>query len=346
MLKACLKLFITGIIMFFVGIIGIGVLIGTDLIDIDDLSISLSRLGSTNSYAYESTIDSGYDGYNYLTIDSSDVNITSLDIDIGLGSFILCHGDEFGISTEGIKNDQFSYELRDGCLYVKYSSEFNLLSFDFTALNDDAEIILTVPEKDFDSVNLNMTAGDISVMDINTKKLTAKSSAGSMWLDNIYAESASFKMTAGNCTVSNSTIKNAALSMTAGDMFFNDCKLYGDNNIKMTAGELQMCLVGNREDYRINIDKALGNVYINGADMGEYAETTFATTVPLTETTVTGEAVGVLSHGDGSAAQEIVIVDEKITDKKSDNEKPNGSIDINMTAGDCYIEFLGGTDYE
>ena len=69
--------------------------------------------------------------------------------------------------------------------------------------------------------------------------------------------------------------------------------------------------------------------------MGEYAETTFATTV-LTEAVVTG---GTLSHNGEAVGVEII---EEVTDKASDNEKPNGSIDINMTAGNCYIEFLGG----
>ena len=101
-----------------------------------------------------------------------------------------------------------------------------------------------------------------------------------------------------------------------------------------------MCLIGNRPDYKINIDRALGNVYIDGMDMNEYAETTFATTMVLTETTVTRteSTEGILSPGGGTVAGEIVELEDRV----SDNENPNGSIDINMTAGNCYIQFLGG----
>lgn len=329
MLKACLKLFTSGIIMIFVGVIGIGVLLGTGMIDEDDLSIDFGS-SSNNTYAYESAVDSD----NYITIGSKEANITSLDIDIGMGSFILVKGDEFALSTDGIINDKFSYEVKDGCLYVGYSPEFNLLSldFNFTASDKDSSIILTVPKDDFDSVTLNMTAGDVFVNEITAKNLTTKVSAGSMYLESVYADSASFKMTAGDFTVSNSTVKNAAISMTAGDMLFSDCKLYGDNSIKMTAGELNMSLIGDRADYKINIDKALGDVYINGTDMGEYAETTFATTMVLTEITVTQTV----------SDDETELVEQEDRDRVSDNEKPNGSIDINMTAGNCYIEFLGG----
>ena len=336
MLKACLKLLTSGIIMILVGVIGIGVLAGTGMIDEDDLTINFGN-SSTNSYAYESAVDGGYydgDGYYFAVIDTKDADITSLDIDIGMGSFTLVKGDDFSIGAEGVKKDKYSYDIHDGCLYVKYSPQISLMSLDFSVFDDDADIILTVPEKTFDSVSLNMTAGEISVQEISTNRLITKVTAGSMYLGNVNAESATFKMSAGDFNATNSTFKNAAISMTAGDMFFGDCKLYGDNNIKMTAGELQMCLIGNRPDYKINIDRALGNVYIDGIDMNEYAETTFATTV-LTEVVVTE---GVLSHDDEIAAGEIVEQEDRI----SDNEKPNGSIDINMTAGNCYIQFLGG----
>lgn len=336
MLKACVKLLATGIIMIFVGVIGIGVLIGTDMIDPDDLTVNFGS-SSKNGYAYEETIDTG-DSYNYITIDSKDAEITSLDIDIGMGSFVLSDGDEFAISTYGIRKENFSYEITDGCLYLKYSPQISLISFNFSEFDNGSSIFLTVPKKDFDKITVNMTAGDVSVMNVNAQKLTTKSSAGSMLIDGICAESASFKMTAGDCTVSNSTVKNSSISMTAGDMYFGDCKLYGDNKIKMTAGELQMSLIGDRADYRINVDKALGNVYIDGADVSESDETTVATTMILTQETVT--EISEESDDEG------VIVGQEVEDKNSDNEKLGGSINIDMTAGDCYIGFLGGNDYE
>lgn len=337
MLKACAKLLTAGIIMILAGVIGIGVLLGTGMIDEDDLTIDFGN-SSGSTYAYESAVDSGYydgDGY-YAVIDAKDADITSLDIDIGTGTFTLIKGDDFTITAENVQKDRYSYGIHDGCLYVKYSPKFSLMSLDFSEFGGDTDIILTVPEKTFDSVSLNMSAGDIYAYEISTNRLTTKISAGSMYLGDIYAESATFKMSAGDFNAANSTFKNAAIAMSAGDMFFGDCKLYGDNNIKMTAGELQMTLIGDRADYKINIDKALGDVYINGTDMGEYAETTFETTV-LTELTVTG---GAISHDDRTGEGELVEQEDR--DRISDNEKPNGSIDINMTAGNCYIEFLGG----
>ncbi len=147
-----------------------------------------------------------------------------------------------------------------------------------------------------------------------------------MCLTEVASDSATLKMTAGDVNVSNSTLKDIILSMTAGNMYFSDCKIYGDNNIKMTAGELTMSLVGYRQDYRINVDKALGNVYIDGMDAdGEYAESNAGTT-----------ALPVVQYDDMEITSE-----QEIVDKGTDNENPNGSIDINMTAGNCYIEFLG-----
>ncbi|MCM1059393.1 MAG: DUF4097 domain-containing protein [Eubacterium sp.] len=337
MLKACLKLLLTGIIMFFVGVIGIGVLAGTGMIDEDDLSISIP--GSSSDTAAAEVVDNGSGG-DYTVIDQSETDIKNLYIDIGMGSFTVAKGDEFSISTYGIDRDSFVCDIEGDRLNVEYKPSVKLMSFNFGGFDDDADIVLTVPEKQFDAVVLNMTAGDVYAWDLNTKSLTAKVSAGDMHLGGIYAESADLKMTAGEFTVSDSTLKNTALSMTAGQMYLGDCKLFGDNKIKMTAGELTMSLIGNRRDYAVNIDKALGNITVDGMDAdGEYAATTFDTTTVLTEVTVTGKITdgdGVLSHGEEAAGE--------VSD--SNNEKPCGSIDINMTAGDCYIEFIGGNDYE
>lgn len=340
MLKSCLKLLVTGIILIFVGFTGICVMLGVGMISPDDLSIDFA--GSTNSYVGEAP----YNNENFIDLNEKANDITKLDIDIGMGSFYIEKGDEFSISTYDIDPGSFEYNIYDGCLTVKYSPTVKLMSFDF--LNFDgggSSIYLYVPEKVYDSVNLNMTAGDFYVNSISAKQLSTESSAGSMYLTEVASDNTTLKMTAGDVTVSNSTLKDIFISMNAGEMYLNDCKIYGDNKIKMTAGELIMSLVGNRRDYSINIDKALGNVYIDGMDTGvDYAETTTMLTEVVT--TQTGGSLEQIDNGDTGVIVGVDISENEITKENTDNEKPNGSIDINITAGNCYIEFLGGNDYE
>lgn len=338
MLKTCLKLLITGIILIFVGFTGICVMLGTGMISTNDLSIDLA--GSSNTYTVgEGAAEAPYNNENFLTLNEMANEVTKLDIDIGMGSFYIEKGEELSISTYDIDPGSFEYNIYDGCLTVKYSPTVKLMSFDFLDFDGgSSSIFLTVPEKIYDSVNLNMTAGDFYVNGISAKRLSTKNSAGSMYLMEVASDSTTIKMTAGEVNISNSTLKNVFLSMTAGEMLLSDCKIYGDNNIKMTAGELTMNLVGNRQDYKINVDKALGNVYIDGMESdSEHVETTMLTEVVTTQT---GSA---LEQADENAG---VISEIEISEKISDNEKPNGSINIDMTAGNCYIEFLGGTDYE
>lgn len=341
MLKSCLKLFVTGIILSFVGFTGICVLLGIGVITPDDLNVDFA--GSKNSYVDEGAAEAPYNNENFIEFNEKASEVTKLDIDIGMGSFYIQRGEgnELFISTYNIDPGSFEYNIYDGCLTVKYSPTVTLMSFDFLNFDGgESSIFLTVPEKIYDSVNLNMTAGDFYVNGISAKRLSTKSSAGTMYLTEVNSDNTSLKMTAGDVTVSNSTLKDMFISMTAGDMCLSDCSVYGDNKIKMTAGDLTMNLVGNRQDYKINVDKALGSVYIDGMDTdGDYAETTFATTVLLTEavTTQTGGSLEQSGNGDTGVIAGVEI---------SDNEKPNGSIDINMTAGNCYIEFLGGYEYE
>ena len=55
MLKSCLKLLITGIILIFVGFTGICVLLGTEIISPNDLSIDFA--GSTSTYVDEGSAE-------------------------------------------------------------------------------------------------------------------------------------------------------------------------------------------------------------------------------------------------------------------------------------------------
>lgn len=162
MLKSCLKLLVTGIILIFVGFTGICVMLGVGMISPDDLSIDFA--GSTNSYVGEAP----YNNENFIDLNEKANDITKLDIDIGMGSFYIEKGDEFSISTYDIDPGSFEYNIYDGCLTVKYSPTVKLMSFDF--LNFDgggSSIYLYVPEKVYDSVNLNMTAGDFYVNSIS-----------------------------------------------------------------------------------------------------------------------------------------------------------------------------------
>lgn len=109
-------------------------------------------------------------------------------------------------------------------------------------------------------------------------------------------------------------------------MYYTQCKMVGENSIKMNAGDLYMDLIGKRTGYKWSVDRTAGSVYIDGdhVSSGEYTYSETSAVTSLAVTPVTGE---------NAAGQSEVSVQEKVS------ESGINSFDIKISAGECYISF-------
>lgn len=324
MLKACLRLFCVGFVLFIAGIIGLAAL-EINGYDIDDISVPIR--GSADTVAIEEKpLDEGYDGA-IARYDSDE--ITKLDINVKAGDFTVIGGESFSIEASGIKSEWLKYEVNNKCLSVSYSPEFNFISFDFMDFDaDDANIIITVPHKVFESADFSVSAGELYVDDLEADRLTLDFTAGVSMFSNVTAATSSqIKMTAGDCTFGDCIFNNANIKLSAGEMTYSGCRINGGTKIKMTAGNLYMDIFGRRSDYDITVDRTAGHAYIDGYDMdgGIYAFTTFETV-----TTVYDAPREVPTDG-GEEFDETEISREAVSEKNT--------IDITLTAGECSINF-------
>ena len=318
MAKACIKLLITGIILFIVGIIGVAVLAVNGYEDVFSLPV---RYGSNSTYVTE-IADSGYyydsDGeFSILDMKYADT-VTKLDVNVKAGNFSIMPGDTLSISGSNINTECLDYKIEDGFLYVSYSPELYLFNWNFDF--DDAYINITVPQKVYETANFSVKAGGLSVFDFEVGRLYVDFAAGDSYFSNVSAsEAAQIKMTAGDCIFENCSFRNADIKMTAGSMYYNSCKVIGQNGINMTAGDLYMELLGKRSDYNISVDRTAGGVYIDGDYIvKEYEETTFVTTVDDHS-----------HHSHDGDVSEIVQVTENV----------QNDLYIKITAGECNITF-------
>ncbi|MGN0675673.1 MAG: DUF4097 family beta strand repeat-containing protein [Oscillospiraceae bacterium] len=331
MLKSCLKLLTTGLVFIVIGIVGLAVLGFNGLLE-QPIKLSINQSSSDTS-----VMDSVSIPLDYSTDD-----INKLDITVSIGEFTVKKGEGFSISAEYIKPESLNIEVTDGCLTIDYSPEFSLINFDFSNIGNDSEITITVPENVYESIDFSVHAGNLNVENVASNRFILDFTAGDAQFENVSAlQSAQIKMTAGECYFINSKFNNANIKMTAGDMNFDVCRLSGDNSIDMTAGELNMTLVGKRSDYKINIDKTAGEVNIDGmSEKYGYAVTTLTETA-YTEVLITDTDVGYLVIDDmnGTAA-----LSEDTQENAAEN---SGSIDIKITAGECNIDFIEEEyDYE
>ncbi len=261
MLKKCLSLFITGIILIAIGGIGLAAL-AMNGINLNGISIGPSS-SETSLENVEMCI---------IPIDETE-EITSLDFSSNTGIFTIVKGDSFTVETN---LSTFGWEITDDCLKIENNVPTNFMSFDDAAV----EIIVTIPERHFKEVKLSLNAGEFYADDIITDKLTIDMDAGEAVLNNISAITASnITINAGTCTLNNSVLNEAEINMDAGEMIFEESKLTGENDINLDFGEISMTLLGKRSDYKFDIDNDLGEVNVDGVPYnGELATTTIIIT--------------------------------------------------------------------
>lgn len=244
MLKKCLNLFITGMILIAIGGIGIATL-AINGINLNGISIGPSSSESqlVNAEMFTMPIDETQD-------------ITSLDFSADAGVFTVISGDSFTVETN---LNTIGWEISDNCLKIENTASTPFMNFNDVA----AEVIVTVPERQFDEVKLELNAGEFYANDIVADKLIIEMDAGEAVFNNISAISNSdITINAGECTFNNSVLNNSEVNMDAGEMIFEECKFTGENDINLDFGEISMTLLGKRSDYELEINNDLGEVNV------------------------------------------------------------------------------------
>lgn len=288
MLKKCLSLFITGMILIAVGGIGIATLAMNGLID------SLSINGSSTAELIPSAV---------MPIEETQ-EITSLDLSADVGIFTVVRGESFSLETN---LSTISCEVSDNCLKIENTASASFMNFNTIG----AEITVTVPERQFDEVKIELNAGEFYANDIITDKLIIEMDAGEAVFNNISAISDSnITINAGECTFNNSILNDSKVNMDAGEMIFEECKLTGENDINLDFGEISMNLLGKRSDYELEINNDLGEVNLDGIPY-------------LGKDVVTTAIVKIDEDGNTEYVTETV-----------------GTININLDLGECNIDFM------
>ena len=293
MLKKCLSLFITGIIFCVIGGIGIATLAMN--------GINLNGISIGPSSSAPQFIDAEM---SIMPIEETQ-EITSLDFSADAGVFTVVKGESFTVETN---LSTIGWEISDNRLKIE-----NTASMPFMNFNDVAAVVtVTIPERHFNEVKLELNAGEFYADDIVADKLIIEMDAGEAVFNNVSAISDSdITINAGECTFNNSVLNNSEVNMDAGEMIFEECKLTGENDINLDFGEISMSLLGKRSDYELEINNDLGAVNVDGVPYkSELAITT------------------------------IITDNGEKTNDSVEPVNPIGKININLDLGECNIDFV------
>lgn len=132
-------------------------------------------------------------------------------------------------------------------------------------LGGTGEVVIYVREGYvFDKVEINVGAGALEIANLETKKLKLDLGAGKSEVQKIKVrDEATINGGAGTLTIKDGEVNDAQISVGAGKADLK-LKLDGDNKIECGVGKLDLELLWQRDGYRLEIDKGLGTVRLDG----------------------------------------------------------------------------------
>lgn len=182
-------------------------------------------------------------------------NITQLDIDINYANLIIKTGDTLKVETN---NKNIDYQEKNDKLIIKEKK------YNWFKTKNESDLIIYVPNNySFNDISIEAGAGKVNLENINTKKLELDLGAGKAIISNlVVTQSSEIEGGAGEINIKNSSINNLDLDCGAGKFTLNS-KLNGNNKIDAGIGKLDITILGNREDYKIIVDKGIGTAKID-----------------------------------------------------------------------------------
>jgi len=122
----------------------------------------------------------------------------------------------------------------------------------------------------FDNTNLTTGAGRLTIDNLASGTLDFELGAGDVSIISLIAKkSADIEGGAGRITISGGTLKDLDLEMGVGQLNLTSA-LTGDCQLDLGIGESNITLIGDKEDYKLELEKGIGNITVDGKAVSDY----------------------------------------------------------------------------
>lgn len=190
---------------------------------------------------------------------SDNNNALVLDIDIASSNVIIKEGSKLEIETNN--------------KYINLSQENNKITINekkhsWINQNNESALIISIPTNHiFDDISIENGAGKIEIETLNTKKLELDLGAGKVDIKNLnITNNLEIDGGAGEITITDGNINNLDLDMGVGKVSISAI-LTGNNKIDAGVGALDLNINDSLDNYKIVLDKGLGDAILNGEKM-------------------------------------------------------------------------------
>lgn len=191
--------------------------------------------------------------------------ISDLNIQINAADFYIKEGNSFSVESN-LKN--LEVDEKNGCLTLK---DLTKIKLNGSNAYENAVLTIWVPVGTvFDNVNIKTGAGRFTVDSLSAATIGFELGAGDVTISKLIAEkSANIEGGAGRITISDGAIKNLDLEMGLGQLNLASA-LTGDCNLDSGVGEMNVTLLGSKDDYELDIEKGIGNITVDGKNVTDY----------------------------------------------------------------------------
>lgn len=192
---------------------------------------------------------------------SVDSDIRDLDIEINAADLLIKEGDAFRVESN-LKH--LKVEEKDGLLSIRETKKYG-------GTYNGAQLTVYVPAGTvFDKVSLTTGAGRLTAAVLAAHTLDFELGAGDVSIGALIATgSADIEGGAGRITVSDGAIEDLDLEMGVGQLNLT-ARLSGECQLDLGVGESNITLIGSKDDYKLDLEKGIGSITVDGKSPAEY----------------------------------------------------------------------------
>ena len=195
---------------------------------------------------------------NLKVISKEVKEVTTLKIDLAYTNLDIKTGDDFKVETN---NSNITFEENNGSVKIKEENR-NWLKND----NISSNLIICIPEDmiAIDETKIQTGAGKINIEKLNTQSLYLELGAGNVYIENVIATGETkIDGEVGKTELKYCEINNLKANLGMGEFIFSG-KLTGKSEIDSGVGAINIDLIDNKNNYKIDVSKGLGNVTLDG----------------------------------------------------------------------------------
>lgn len=187
--------------------------------------------------------------------------ICNLEIKINAADLRIKEGEAFFVESN-LKH--LKVEEKGNTLFIKETQKL-------TGAYNGAVLTVYIPSgMKFNNVDLTTGAGKVTIAELSAETLDFELGAGEVNITSLIAtRSAEIDGGAGRITISGGALRNLELGMGVGQLNFVSA-LTGDCQMDLGIGESNITLIGSKEDYKLEVNKGIGSLSVDGQNVNDY----------------------------------------------------------------------------